>query len=189
MTDSRGAQEDRIRVDRVLGGDTAAFAEIVQRWQGPLINMAWRFCHDRSRAEDMAQDAFLRAFRYLGQCRDEAKFSTWLFALAANVYRTELRRLPATTLSLDDIAEIAAPGTIANQMEDADQAEVIRYAVQALPEKYRDAVVLYYFHEQDVSSTALTLGIPEGTVKTRLSRGRDLLRKKFLRGKGKSNQQ
>ena len=172
-----------MRVDRVLAGDTAAFAEIVQRWQGPLVNMAWRFCHDRSRAEDMAQEAFLRAFRYLGQWRDEAKLSTWLFALAANVYRTELRRLPATMLALDEIAELAAPNSIAKQMEDADQAEMIRYAVQALPEKYRDAVVLYYFHDQDVSATALTLSLPEGTVKTRLFRGRELLRKKVLRAK------
>ncbi len=133
----------------------------------------------------MAQTAFLRAFRHLGQWRDEARFSTWLFALAANVYRTELRRHPATMLSLDEIAEIAAPATVGKQLQDEEWAQSIRYAVQALPEKYRDAVVLFYFQDQDVSSTALTLGIPEGTVKTRLSRGRDLLRKKFLRAKGR----
>lgn len=187
MIESRGVPEDRIRVDRVLGGDTAAFAEIVERWQGPLLNMAWRFCHDRSRAEDMAQKAFLRAFRHLGQWRDEAKFSTWLFALAANVYRTELRQIPATMLSLDEIAELAAPSTAGKQLEDADQAEMIRFAVQALPEKYREAVVLYYFHDQSVSQAALTLGVPEGTVKTRLSRGRGLLRRKLLHARSKGD--
>ncbi len=88
-------------------------------------------------------------------------------------------------LSLDEIAELGGPSNFGKQLEDADQTELIRYAVQALPEKYRDAVVLYYFHDQDVSSTAVTLGIPEGTVKTRLSRGRELLRRKLLRTQAK----
>ena len=65
------------------------------RWQGPLINLAYRFCHDRGRAEEMAQEAFLRAYRGLGQWRKDAVFSTWLFALATNLYRSELRRIPA----------------------------------------------------------------------------------------------
>lgn len=57
------ADADRADVQKVLAGDTAAFENIVRRWQGPLVNLAYRFCHDRSRAEDMAQEAFLRAYR------------------------------------------------------------------------------------------------------------------------------
>jgi RNA polymerase sigma-70 factor (ECF subfamily) len=91
-------------VDRVLSGDVAAFAEIVERWQDPLVALAYRFCHDRGRAEDMAQEAFVRAFRALHQWRREAAFSTWLFALATNVYRAELRRRRAPLVSLDDVA-------------------------------------------------------------------------------------
>src|SRR5271154_6068097 len=103
------ADADLMAVDRVLGGDISAFEEIVRRWQGPLINLAYRFCHDRGRAEDMAQEAFLRAYRGLGQWRKDAAFSTWLFALATNLYRSELRRIPArsVSVSLDDIAEPA----------------------------------------------------------------------------------
>src|ERR1019366_9864202 len=97
------AREDQADVERVLAGDIAAFEGIVRRWQGPLINLAYRFCRDRGRAEDMAQEAFLRAYRALGQWRKDAVFSPWLFALATNLYRSELRRIPARTVSLEDI--------------------------------------------------------------------------------------
>ena len=99
------ANDDQADVERVLAGDISAFEGIVRRWQGPLVNLAYRFCHDRGRAEEMAQEAFLRAYRALAQWRKDAVFSTWLFALATNLYRSELRRIPALTVSLDDIAE------------------------------------------------------------------------------------
>src|SRR5271157_6385705 len=101
------ASDDQSAVERVLAGDVSAFEEIVRRWQGPLINLAYRFCRDRGRSEEMAQEAFLRAFRGLVQWRKDAAFSTWLFALATNLYRSELRRIPARIVSLDDIAEPA----------------------------------------------------------------------------------
>src|SRR4030095_8941435 len=90
-------------------GGLSAFEGIVRRWQGPLVNMAFRFCHDRGRAEDMAQEAFVRAFRGLGTWRRGAAFSTWLFALAANLYRNEIRRIPPRTVTLDLINEPADP--------------------------------------------------------------------------------
>jgi len=167
-------------VDRVLRGDVAAFAEIVERWQDPLVALAYRFCHDRSRAEDMAQEAFVRAFRALGQWRREAAFSTWLFALATNVYRAELRRKRAPLVSLDDVADPADSFDLAGDHEDADRRAAVRRALQALPGRYRDALVLFYFHEMDVERAAASLGVPEGTVKARLSRGRELLRRKLV---------
>src|ERR1700719_4925954 len=98
------ADADLIAVDRVLAGDISSFEGIVRRWQMPLVNLAYRFCHDRGRSEDMAQEAFLRAYRGLAQWRKDAVFSTWLFALATNLYRSALRRIPARTVSLEDIA-------------------------------------------------------------------------------------
>jgi RNA polymerase sigma-70 factor, ECF subfamily len=172
---------DEALVSRVVAGDTAAFEGIVRRWQSPLVNLAWRFCRDRGRAEEMAQEAFLRAFRNLAQFRGDAAFSTWLFALATNLYRTEIRRMPATPLSLDEIAEPPDPRIGGDVLEQSSRDEALRRAVLALPPKYRDAVLLFYFHEQDVPGAARTLRIPEGTVKARLFRGRELLRSKFSR--------
>src|SRR5678815_6109197 len=88
------AREDQEDVERVLAGDISAFERIVLRWQKPLVNLAYRFCRDRSRAEDMAQEAFLRAFRGLKGWRRDAAFSSWLFAIATNFYRSEMRRIP-----------------------------------------------------------------------------------------------
>jgi RNA polymerase sigma-70 factor, ECF subfamily len=178
---SEPALEDATLIARVIAGDTAAFEGIVRRWQAPLINLAWRFCRNRARAEEMAQEAFLRAFRNLSQFRAESAFSTWLFSLATNLYRTEIRRVPSIPLSLDEIAEPSDPRLAPEAFEESSRDESIRRAVLALPPKYRDAVLLFYFHEQDVPAAARTLRIPEGTVKARLFRGRELLRAKFSR--------
>jgi len=178
---SAASATDEALIARVVQGDTRAFEGIVRRWQAPLVNLAWRFCRDRGRAEEMAQEAFLRAFRNLAQFRGDSAFSTWLFSVATNLYRTEVRRLPATPLSLDEIAEPPDPRITAAAFEESNRDESVRRAVLALPPKYRDAVLLFYFHEQDVPAAARTLGIPEGTVKARLFRGRELLRAKFSR--------
>lgn len=173
------AAEDQADAERVLAGDTAAFRGIVRRWQRPIVNLAYRFCQDRGRAEEMAQEAFLRAYRSLGQWRKEAAFSTWLFALATKLFCSEVRRVPARTVSLGDIAEPRDPGAMDGGFEDADRDRAVRQSVLALPARYREAIVLFYFHDMDVAAAAQSLGLPEGTVKARLSRGREILRSKL----------
>jgi RNA polymerase sigma-70 factor (ECF subfamily) len=175
------ATDDQADVERVLAGDISAFEGIVRRWQTPLVNLAYRFCHDRGRSEDMAQEAFLRAYRGLGQWRKDAVFSTWLFAVATNLYRSELRRIPARTVSLEDIAEPLDTRASDRGQEDSDydRDTAVRRAVGALPAKYREALILFYFHDMDVATAARSLGLPEGTVKARLFRGREILRSKL----------
>ncbi|MGD0939917.1 MAG: RNA polymerase sigma factor [Terracidiphilus sp.] len=180
------AADDLADVVRVLAGDIQAFEGIVRRWQGPLVNMAWRYCRDRGRAEEMAQEAFIRAWRSLAQWRRESSFSTWLFALAANVYRTELKRFPTETLPLEDAPEPSGPATQQRELEERGRQESLRRAVLALPPRYREPVILYYFHEQDVAVAARNLDLPEGTVKARLSRARDLLRRRFPQLEGEA---
>jgi RNA polymerase sigma-70 factor (ECF subfamily) len=179
---STSAREDSIDladVDRVLAGDVAAFEKIVLRWQRPLVNMAWRYCRDRGRAEEMAQDAFVRAWRGLAGWRRESSFSTWLFALAANVFRSELKRFPTVDVPIEEIAEPASEADQHKAAVESGRNELVRRAVLALPMRYREPVVLYYFHEMDVAAAARTMGLPEGTVKARLARGRELLRRRF----------
>ncbi|HEY3989904.1 MAG TPA: sigma-70 family RNA polymerase sigma factor [Acidobacteriaceae bacterium] len=175
------AAADRADVARVRAGDVEVFAAIVRRWQGPLINLAYRFCGDRGRAEDMAQEAFFRAYRGLQGYRGDAEFSTWLFALATNLYRSELRRIPQRMVALEDAPEPRDPVSISETHELRDRDLAVRRAVLALPAKYREAMLLFYFHEMDVPAAAESLGVPEGTVKARLHRGRELLRAKLPR--------
>jgi RNA polymerase sigma-70 factor (ECF subfamily) len=173
------AEEDLADVNRVLAGDLQAFEGIVRRWQGPLVNMAWRYCRDRGRAEELAQEAFLRAWRGLGQWRRESSFSTWLFALAANVFRSELKRFPTVTVPLEAAPEPSGPATQHNTLSKELSSGAVRRAVLALPHRYREPVVLFYFHEMDLAAAARTMRLPEGTMKARLSRARALLRRRF----------
>ena len=166
-------------MERVLAGNLSAFEGIVRRWQGPLVNLAYRFCRERTRAEDLAQEAFLRVYRGLGSWRTDTKFPTWLFAVAANLYRSELRRLPARLVSLEDTAELRSRAPHDGGLEDEDRDRAVRRAVSSLPARYRDVVVLYYFHDMDLRAAAQSLSLPEGTVKARLFRGREILRRKL----------
>lgn len=179
----RNAGDDRCDVARVRAGDPAAFEGIVRRWQSPLINLAYRFCRDRGRAEDMAQEAFLRAYRNLGSWRGESAFSTWLFALATNLYCSQIRRLPPVALPFEDafgsFQEPADPHSFDAELEEQSQRIAVRKGVANLPAKYREVLTLYYFHEMDVPMVAASLGLPEGTVKARLFRARNLLRDKI----------
>ena len=179
MHAANSAAEDLADVERVLAGEVQTFEGIVRRWQGPLVNMAWRYCRDRGRAEEMAQEAFLRAWRGLEGWRRDSSFSTWLFALAANVFRSELQRFPAVNVPLEDVAEPAGPATQHDGLAERQSDEAVRRAVMALPTRYREPVVLYYFHEMDVAAASRTMGLPEGTVKARLARGREMLRLRF----------
>ncbi|HUD74613.1 MAG TPA: sigma-70 family RNA polymerase sigma factor [Terracidiphilus sp.] len=186
MNATTSAEEDLTAVEQVLAGDAEAFEGIVRRWQGPLINMAWRYCRDRGRAEEMAQEAFIRAWRGLGRWRRESSFSTWLFALAANVYRSELKRFPTETLPLESAPEPSGPASQQRELEEGRRQEALRRAVLALPLRYREPVILYYFHEMDLAAAAATMSLPEGTMKARLSRARALLRRRFPHLKDKS---
>ncbi|MGB2986418.1 MAG: sigma-70 family RNA polymerase sigma factor [Phycisphaerae bacterium] len=170
-------EQDAADVGRVLAGDVEAFAGIVRRWQGPLVTLAFRFCRDRGRAEEMAQTAFLKAYQSLGQWRGGGRFSNWLFAVAANVYCSEIRRQSLVMFSLDAARDVIEAGSTIACGAGVEREERVRRAVSMLPGKYRDVLVLFYFHEMDVRETAMSLGIAEGTVKARLHRGRALVRR------------
>ena len=171
--------EDRADVARVIEGDVSAFEGIVRRWQMRLIDLAFRFCYDRSLAEEMAQDAFVRAFRALKKWRADSTFSTWLHAVALNTYRSTCRRLPPVAIPLGTDGLSGALPDVAIGVETTSRERAIRRAVLTLPWIYREAVVLYYFHDQAVEAAATTIGVPAGTVKARLSRARAILREKL----------
>ncbi|ANM32319.1 hypothetical protein ABI59_17060 [Acidobacteria bacterium Mor1] len=171
---------DREYVRQARGGDAAAFEALVRRWQRPLLNLAYRYCRDRTLAEDMVQEAFLRIHRKLDRYDERAKFSSWMFTVATRVFISEVRRVrPGWLFADQEILDRAEGGS--SDPDSGMRSEWVRRAVLALPEKYRDAVTLYYFHEQNNEQAAASLGIPVGTLKTRLHRGRALLEKRLGR--------
>lgn len=171
--------DDESVVDRVLAGDIDAFEGVVIRWQKPLINLAYRFSRDRGLAEEMAQEALLKVFRSLKRWRRDSKFSTWMFSVALNHYRTTVRRHVPPSVDLSELDGAIGAGDHAAEMDRAASDDVVRRAVALLPPKYRDAIVVFYFRQQDVAETAATLGLKIGTVKARLHRARKLLETKL----------
>jgi RNA polymerase sigma-70 factor (ECF subfamily) len=170
---------DLIDARRVLAGDPSGFEGIVRRWQGPLINLAYRFARDRERAEDMAQEAFLKIFQQLARFRGDSAFSTWMFSVALNVYRSSLRRRALPSVPLDAVAEMVGRSAPQLALEEAQREELVRRAVAALPPRYRDALTVFYFKDKDLAETARILKVPEGTAKALLHRGRKLLHRKL----------
>jgi RNA polymerase sigma-70 factor, ECF subfamily len=168
-------------VRRVLKGDISSFESIVRRWQTPLINLAFRFCRDRQRSEEMAQDAFMQIFRNLHKFRGEAAFSTWIFSVSLNLYRSVMRRKSLPVESIDALMDIAEGQFPHLQIEQQERDELVRRAVAVLPQRYRDAIIVFYFREMNLADTAAILGVSEGTAKAWLHRGREILRGKLER--------
>jgi RNA polymerase sigma-70 factor (ECF subfamily) len=175
MSHAGSYADDASVVRRVLAGEVDAFEEIVERWQGPLINLAWRFCRNRGKAEEMAQEAFVKIYRGLPRWRQDARFSTWAYTVAMNHYRSVMRRTMPPSVDLDAVAPIIEAGNLNTEVDGQLRDEAVRRAVSALPAKYRDVVVLYYLQEMDLQETARAAGLREGTVKARLFRARKML--------------
>jgi RNA polymerase sigma-70 factor, ECF subfamily len=170
--------QDAADAARVVAGDIDAFENIVLRWQQRLVNMTWRFCRDRAMAEDMSQEVFVKAFRSLAAFRGESRFSTWMTAIALNTYRSGLRAEGQPLLGLDAARFFQNQTGSVRELEEHERAELVRRAVLTLPPRYREAIILFYFEEKDLAETARVLRVAEGTLKARLHRGRELLRRR-----------
>ncbi len=169
-------------VARAQQGDRDAFAWLVEQYQTPVYNLAYRMLGNANDAEDAAQEAFLRAYARFKQFRAGEKFSTWLLSIAVHYCVDQLRRRRFQWLSLEDNAPLAetlasdapAPDEIALRRE--SQREVERLVAQLAP-LHRLAVVLYYWHELPLEEIARLTGESAAAVKVKLYRIRRALAK------------
>ncbi len=172
--------EDGALVAAALGGDAEAFALLVERYDRAVYHLAYRTLHDAEEARDVAQETFFKAYRSLRTFRAGARFSTWIFAIAYHACCDRLnRRRRYSTEELPERAD-AAPGP-EHQVISLDEAQRLRGAIDALPEKYRTVVTLYHLQGQQYDEISRVLGLPMGTVKTHLFRAKEQLRR-MLRG-------
>lgn len=156
--------------------DRMAFAELVRRHQGKVRALLLRLCGDRSLADDLAQEVFLRAYRGLLGFEGRSSFGTWVYRISYNVYlnhRTRTRSYAALPEDYD--ARAAAPDD-AHSAPRADLRRDLEAAIAELPERYRAVIVLYYLQEVSYPEIAEILELPLGTVKTHLHRAKRLLR-------------
>jgi RNA polymerase sigma-70 factor (ECF subfamily) len=167
-------------VGRARGGDSGAFQVLVERYRTRVYGLALRIVRSAPDAEEVAQDAFLRAWLALPRFRGEASFSTWIYRITA---RRAFDRLETLRLRRGREAGIeAAEGTAAPQegAPRSAQARQLERLVAALPPAQRAAVTLYYLQDRSVEQVAEALGMPENTVKTHLNRARAGLRAAWL---------
>lgn len=165
-------------VQRVLAGDTRAFEALVERHQRRVYRFIRRQVSGAGVAEDLAQETFLQAYRVLASFRSEARFSTWLLGIARNIVLNSLNRdWRAEDLGDDEADAGGASGRDPAMLVLRDEALVqLQDAVERLPGELRECLLLAAVEDLDYDEVAGLLGIPAGTVKSRLSRARAQLR-------------
>ncbi len=177
------------RINEVLKGDQSAFEEIVTLFQHRLYHVCFRMLSNRQEAEDIAQEAFVRAYMNIHTFDQKRKFSTWLFRIATNLCIDRIRKkkpdyyldanVPGTE-GLTMYSQIAADGELPEDVvERMETQERVQYEIGRLPDKYRSVIILRYLEELPLKEISDILELPLGTVKTRIHRGRGALRKQM----------
>jgi len=171
---------DATQMARVRSGDRDAFAELVDRHKDAVVNYLTRLTGNRDRAEDLAQETFLRLFRSAGSYSEQGLLRGYLFRIATNLVRSEERRekrlrLLMPFLGRQEHAEPAAPSGLLRQ----EMHREVSAAVAQLPLRYRVPLVLHEIEGWAYADIAQALGCREGTVKSRIHRGRQHLKERL----------
>ena len=171
---------ERELIERCRLGDEGAFQELVDRYKDLVFALIARTVPDRSRAEDIAQDVFLRIHRGLPYFRGEARLSTWIYRIVANVCLQDHARAAATAsaVSLDDERGAPrAPSKSDRQFGDFELRDQLEKAIARLPANYRLLIAAHYLKGVQYEDLAEALQLPLGTVKTQLYRAKQQLRR------------
>ncbi|ANB62399.1 RNA polymerase sigma factor SigW [Anoxybacteroides amylolyticum] len=175
------------RIKAIQKGDQNAYAEIVELYKEKVYRICYRMLGNRHEAEDAAQEAFIRAYVNIDRYNPAMKFSSWLYRIATNLSIDKLRK-KKPDVYLDEEVSGAEGLTMYSQLpatdvspedtvESLELQETVQKAIEKLPEKYRSVIVLKYIEDLSLQEISEILDLPIGTVKTRIHRGREALRK------------
>jgi RNA polymerase sigma-70 factor (ECF subfamily) len=176
---------DQALVERVQQGDKRAFDILVLKYQNKIIQLAYRYVHDREEAMDVAQEAFIKAYRSLGSFRGESAFFTWIYRIAINTAKNHLvasgRRPPNSDLDAQEAEQFeGASGlreydTPEHVLLRDELQETIASAINELPDDLRTAITLRELEGLSYEEIAQTMECPIGTVRSRIFRARDAI--------------
>ena len=167
-------------ISRAQGGDKQAFGQLVRNHREGVINVVYRMCGDACLAEDAAQEAFVRAWLHLPSYRPRSPFRNWLYRIATNAALDGLRRERPSS-ELDEGMPDPADDGLPAQVERQERSEIVRRAILALPPASRAVMVLREYEGLSYREMADTLGVPLGTVMSRLNYARERLRRSLGR--------
>ena len=167
---------DKYYIDQVLEGKTNAFTDIVERHKDHAFNLALRICGNREEAEEIAQDAFMKAFRSLNSFRMKSSFSTWLYRIVYNTSVSLVRTRKKGILSLEEFPADATDFIGNNTSEEDAEIEyrnsLVNFALQKLNEDERAIITLFYYEEMNTDEIAEITGLGKSNIKVRLFRAR-----------------
>ena len=171
-------------IKKILQGDQALFAQLVQRYQRYVFTLVSRFTSNREDAEEISQDIFVKAYRSLADFRGEAKFSTWLYTVVRTSCITFLRKKQLDTTSLDNERtliqlENKESGFNANIVEQKSRHALLNAAIRLLSPDDSQILTLFYKGEQSLEEIGRIMGLEPNTVKVKLHRARNRLREKM----------
>jgi RNA polymerase sigma-70 factor (ECF subfamily) len=164
-------------IQQAIAGDASAFSRLVEAYQKPVYNLAYRLLGNSVEAEDAAQETFIRAYTRLGTYDPSRKFSSWMLSIASHYCIDVLRRRRGTFLSWDELppmVDLSMPKTTQpEQVVVREQvADEVQRLLNTLPLPYRTPVILRYWYDMSYQEIADTMGVTESTIKTRLHRAR-----------------
>jgi len=174
-------------IESCLLGNTQIFSRLIDNYKNMVYNLAYRMSNNPQEAEDISQEAFLRAFQSLTHFNPTYKFSTWLYQITLNIIRDKFKKKELNPASLDAPVEtddsefFSQPADFTSNPEQIisqkENLQAIQKAIYSLPLKYREVLVLRHLQDLSYIEIANILKLPQGTVKIRLYRAREQLRK------------
>ena len=189
MTNEMPQQTDADLVAAILKGEQELFRDLVQRYQGRLVNYLYRLLRSTQEAEDLAQEVFFKVYQALDRYDPKYKFSTWLFRVAQNAAIDQIRKRRLQLVSMDrqgsgdeDLGtwEFASPDPSPyGDLRNRERGEAIQVAIDGLPWDYRELIVLRHYGELSYDEIAKLKDMPLGTVKNKLFRGRQMMKERL----------
>lgn len=176
--------DDQELMEKIKNGDEAAFSELMTMYKDRVVNFLYQFTGDYQVAVDLSQETFLRVFFKAKKYRPIAPVSSWIYAIAANLARTERKKINRkAAIPLDEIANSYSAGSYSLDHNDPGLMRNVKQALRRLHPRYRLPVILKDVEGFSQEEIASMLKLPLGTVKARISRGREYLRRWLVEGR------
>ncbi len=173
-----------------IEGDEAAYTKLLENYRGAIYNLIYKMVRNREETEDLVQEAFMKAFKALPSFNEDYAFSTWLYKIAINNCIDHMRKKRLKTYSMNRPVQ-SRDGELDREFPDtsmspdknilsSEKARILEAAIAELPENYRVVIILRHAEEKSYEEIAQILNLPLGTVKARIFRAREMLKRKLM---------